>query len=163
MQRIILASTSWIKAEAVQEVFPDCDVTLVSSPSGINEQPRGLEETYLGAMNRLKRCPKGDTDCIIAIENGLVKLGDHYLDIAVIVAESTKTGEMRCVTSMGTPFPAEFAKQAFVDPSITAGSRMAKSGLTEDRNDPHTALTVGKFTRKGLLVEAMKLMMSIKT
>lgn len=55
---IFVGSTNPVKINAVtiaaSEQWPECQVTGLSVPSGVNDQPRTDDETYQGAFNRAK-------------------------------------------------------------------------------------------------------------
>ena len=87
---VAVGSTNPVKVEAVKEGFErvlgTVDVVGVNVDSGVSSHPIGLEETYLGALNRAKnafervQCSYG-----VGIEAGLIKVGEHYIDIHVCV------------------------------------------------------------------------------
>ena len=87
---VAVGSTNPVKVEAVKEGFErvlgTVEVVGVDVDSGVSSHPIGLEETYLGALNRAKnafervQCSYG-----VGIEAGLIKVGEHYIDIHICV------------------------------------------------------------------------------
>lgn len=154
--KIVVASTSAIKFKAVRHALKqippyfDFDVRTAKAPSGVNEQPLGLEETALGAENRLIVVERDHPDAlIISIENGLDRQGQ---DLAIIHVRGPHTGSI-IELSDRIQMP-QSAIEAAKDRNLhttTAGQVLAEqSGCQPD--DPHAHLTGGKVTRLDLLV-----------
>ena len=70
MKCIIVASLNQNKINAVKEVFPAYHVESVSCPSGVREQPVGLDEIIRGSINRAKGAFR-DCDYSVGIEDGI--------------------------------------------------------------------------------------------
>jgi len=70
MKRIIVASLNQNKINAVKEVFPSYHVEGVLCPSGVREQPIGLDEIIRGSINRAKGAFR-DCDYSVGIEDGI--------------------------------------------------------------------------------------------
>ena len=70
MKRIIVASLNQNKINAVKESFPSYHVEGVSSPSGVPEQPIGLNEIIRGSINRAKGA-FGNCSYSVGIEDGI--------------------------------------------------------------------------------------------
>ncbi len=73
MEHIYVASLNRNKVNAVKEVFPGFIVKGIACPSGVSEQPIGLEEIITGAMNRAKRI-YDDCQYSIGIEDGISRV-----------------------------------------------------------------------------------------
>lgn len=77
--RIIVGSTNSVKVEAVTEVISDyiflkeAEVIGVEVSSRVSAQPKSLEETVHGAMNRARYSFK-NCDYSIGLEDGLVRI-----------------------------------------------------------------------------------------
>lgn len=79
MKKIIIASKNPVKLNAAlngfQKVFPNEKfiIEAISVPSGVSEQPKNNEETYLGALNRVNNASKNivDADYFVGIEGGI--------------------------------------------------------------------------------------------
>ncbi|AIJ05014.1 hypothetical protein JH146_0163 [Methanocaldococcus bathoardescens] len=87
---VAIGSTNPVKIEAVKEGFEKVlgavEVVGVDVISGVSSHPIGLEETYLGALNRAKNAfEKVQCTYAVGIEAGLIKVGEHYIDIHVCV------------------------------------------------------------------------------
>jgi inosine/xanthosine triphosphatase len=76
--KIIVASTNPQKIKAVSDLIPrydflaDSSIEGVSVPSGVSDQPKSLEETVQGAVNRAKSAFDDTTDYSFGIESGLI-------------------------------------------------------------------------------------------
>lgn len=167
--KIILASTSELKKAAVVQACKDIElnaqfVATVGVPSGQNEQPIGVEETFRGAFARAQsamntyRDPNGSA--YIGIENGLLQVDkETFIDFAVVVVLS---GERRIITiSGGLEFPFDCVKEASRRgfEKTTAGSVIAEK-LGGDKADPHWKLTREGVSRKDTLAQAIALALS---
>jgi adenine phosphoribosyltransferase len=120
-----VASTNKDKLQAVQEWTGGLVYAVDGCTSGVPEQPVGLEQTTLGAQNRLKGCPG---TLHVAVENGIVRTGDdQYEDVAVvIVAHEPNTWTGKC----GVAIPREYnvyVEAAIQDPTKTFGSRVEEA------------------------------------
>ena len=98
------------------------------APSGIAEQPHGVEETKLGAKNRLaatKRLRAGERcDFIVAIENGIVQHGDDdegggcWYDFAWVLVEECASQRVAAVMSTALQFQQQYIDQALDAPGV---------------------------------------------
>ncbi len=103
---VVVGSTNLVKVDAVKAAFTNQlgleDLTLIAVKviSGVSDQPIGLEETRLGAFNRMKNAFQVSGAKIhytVGVENGMVKGEElstffnkefskkHWYDIAVVV------------------------------------------------------------------------------
>jgi len=95
-KKVEIASGNPVKIESAKEgfsrVFPDVDFDYSGRgvPSDVPDQPMGLEETLLGAQNRIKNLKKEEqnADFYVGIEGGITISGDEYFAFAWIVIES---------------------------------------------------------------------------
>ena len=89
--KINVGSTNETKLRAVKEVvklydfLSGANIISVKVLSGVSDQPKSLDETVLGAMNRARRAFK-DCDYSVGLESGLMyvpytKAG--YMDVGV--------------------------------------------------------------------------------
>ena len=171
---IAITSKSALKTSAVINVVNKLNISLhrdrtyffENCESEINEQPYGIEETLLGAENRIKNMKSKllsknlEYSLIVSIENGIIPAGDYYIDLAVVVIEMND-GTRSVSTSCGVMFPKDDVEEArnrgfYLN---TAGSVIAER-IGCPSNDPHSALTGQIFNRKSLLEEAVKLCFS---
>ena len=80
--RINSGSKNKIKIDALKEIlfdypyFKNAEIEAVEAPSGVDNQPKSLEETISGAMNRAKKA-FANCDYSFGLESGL--MGDHEL------------------------------------------------------------------------------------
>lgn len=167
--KIVLASTSSLKLQAVQQAFgPDVKVVTVSVPSGVNEQPFG-DETLRGARNRIAgaRVAHPEADCYVSIESGIFEIispdgRTEYIDRAVIVMENTAEAEW-VRYSEGVTFPrgcVEEAQRRGFD-AWTVGEVMAELGIVKNHADPHLDL-VGRSRVSFLVVELAQFVESMR-
>lgn len=172
-----VSSTSKIKTdtvlESMNEMFPGFDTLNVIGmkvPSDVHEQPRGLDMTLLGALNRLSHM-KEQLDAqnikasLVSIENGIELVGkdltgkDIWMDLAIVVVMD-KNGNIGISNGAGVRFPNEYVDEARKRgfKTTTVGSIMEEK--LKDKSigtDPHAFLTHDLFPRKKLLKTAFKL------
>ncbi len=160
-----LGSASIHKLEALKEacvrVGIEVDVNASPAESEINAQPYGFDETYRGAMNRAKNTQTKNPKTVkIGIENGIVPIGDKFVDLAVVVV-LVPNSESFIGTSAGIDFPREVVEEARKRgfETTTAGDVMAET-MGASKTDPHSTLTGDKISRKEILVEAITLVLS---
>jgi inosine/xanthosine triphosphatase len=151
--RIVVGSANAAKVSAVAEIireYPhlaDAEVSGVAADSGVADQPKSLEETIQGAMNRA-RAAKGDADYGVGIESGLMQV------------PNTKSGYMdvcACAIHDGTEFHLGLSSAwEFPDPKITetivsGGMNMSEAinhhGLTKNANIGAAEGAIGILTR----------------
>lgn len=87
---VCVGTTNKIKINAVRRAFDQYfngyDIVGVNIPSGVSDQPKSLEETYTGALNRAcgayaaSHCKYG-----VGVESGVFKAIDKYMENTVIV------------------------------------------------------------------------------
>ena len=93
MPSIIIASTNPVKIEATRQGFEKMfpgqafNITAVSVPSGVRDQPLSSQETLQGAKNRACQAAQNvpQADYWIGIEGGIEYLGDEMLAFAWVV------------------------------------------------------------------------------
>lgn len=72
--KIVVGSKNQVKVDAVKEIIQDyphlkdAEIIIVEVGSGVGEQPKSLEETVSGAMNRSKNAYK-DCDYSFGLES----------------------------------------------------------------------------------------------
>ena len=155
--KVIVASTSEFKVNAVKEIFCDATVSGVQTDSGVHEQPINAE-TLLGVTNRMMDAQNKEpgADFYVSIENGLFEEDGRYIDKAVVMIADSQ-GEVVSHVSEGVEFP----KNAFLEAQkrgldkVTVGKVMAELGIVRLHNDPHADLGK-KIPRKELLVNTIK-------
>src|SRR3989344_1111962 len=165
--RINVASKNPVKVEAVKEVlqnYPDlvnCDVLGIETHSGVSKQPKSLEETIQGAINRA-----------IAVFDGCVySLG---IESGLMIVPQTKTGSMdfcACAIydgknyhlglSCAFEFPTKVT-QMIHEQGIDANEAFYRCGLTIDRMIGSSEgaigmLTKGRMNRKDYTKQAIQM------
>jgi len=158
---VVVASGGELKAAAVADAVlefwgPGVAIESNPVPSGVSEQPMGLEETRRGAEHRLStvQANRPDADLWVAIENGVIPFGDHHLDLAVVLVAQDVAGPVGVATSTGVGVATAIVDQA-VARGTTIGDVIAGRCGVGDGKDPHAELTAGLRTRRQLLKEAV--------
>lgn len=166
---IYVASKNPVKVEAVREIlafypnFSGSEVTGFETKSGVSEQPKSLEETVQGAINRASSIFH-NCDYSFGIESGLM------------VVPQTKTGNMDfCVCaiydgkshhlglSCAFEFPVKIT-QMIHKLGIDASEAFYRMGLTSDRKIGSSEgaigmLTKGRISRKDYTKQAIQMAM----
>ena len=150
--KINIASNNPVKVEAVKEIIRSYDFLKNAEVKGLNvdsevsEQPKSLEETVQGAINRAK---SAFNNCIYSfgIESGLMRV------------PQTKTGKMDfCVCAiydgkqhhLGLSCAFEFpikVTQMIHEFGIDANEAFYRCGLTQDKKIGYSEGTIGILTR----------------
>jgi inosine/xanthosine triphosphatase len=164
--KIHIGSKNQIKIKAVEELlrdYPhlkDAEIFSFGATSGVSDQPKSLDESVRGAMNRAKEVFRGSTYSL-GIESGLMSV------------PNTKSGFMDvCVCAIydGTEFHLGLSSAWEAPPHVTAymldegldmNDAAIKAGLT---NNPHVGsaeglvgiLTKGRLDRKAYTKEAIR-------
>lgn len=164
--KIIIGSKNQIKVDAVKEILQDYPhlkdaiISAMEVPSGVKDQPKSLEETVQGAMNRAKGAWR-DCDYSLGLESGLMAV------------PNTKTGFMDvCVCAifdgneyhLGLSSAWEAPKQV-MNYMLTEGLDMnqaaVKAGLTKNLKVGLAEglvgiMTKGRLTRKEYTKESIR-------
>jgi adenine phosphoribosyltransferase len=159
MIKIVLGSKCEIKRQAVEGALRehgiDFELQIIDAPSGVNPQPVG-DEAYTGARNRAHAAREADPGAYaIGIENGIMKSGHQWADIAFI-AIIPPGGALKLLHTRVVLVPDDVVEESKAsDFSITVGQILAKRhGCAPD--DPHTHLTKGTWSRLRILQARMK-------
>ncbi len=162
--KLIIASLNPQKISAVKELAKEYPMLLdaviegVSVPSGVGDQPKSLDETIQGAINRAKSAI-GDADYSFGIESGMVQV------------PYTKTGMMDlCVCAiydgkeihLGLSSAFEPPKSVFklMEKGMNMSDATAAAGLTTNKNVGAAEgligiLTHGRLTRLSYTKQAV--------
>lgn len=95
---VLVASLNPVKTEAIrdgfQKVFPDhhFDIIPVNTPSGVSDQPIGMNETLKGAVNRVEYLfrTQGKANFYAGIEGGVTIQDDEMYAFAWVVVRDQK-------------------------------------------------------------------------
>lgn len=163
--KIIVGSTNPIKISAVAEslvLYPHLAGAAVLSmeiSSGVSDQPKTLEETVRGAMNRAKGAFK-DCDYSFGLESGLMAVPNtksRFMDVCVCAIYDGVEYHLGLSSAWEAPKKVmEYIKNGF-----DMNEAAFKAGLT---NDPKVGsnegligiMTKGRLTRKEYTKEAIR-------
>lgn len=163
--KVNVGSANLIKVDAVREIIKcydflsDAEVKSVKALSGIQEQPKSLEETVQGAMNRAKTAFH-DCDFSFGIESGLMKVPKTktgYMDVTVCAIYDGK--EFHIGLSSAFEYPKEITRLVFEE-NLDIDQAAHKTSLTKN-TDVGTAegvigiLTKGRLPRKEYTKQAI--------
>ena len=95
MKRVIVASKNPVKLDAVEagfkKMFPSesFDITGISVPFGVSDQPMSDEEAYQGALNRISNvATQSKADYWVGIEGGLEEKNNEIESFAWVIIQS---------------------------------------------------------------------------
>lgn len=167
--RIIVGSKNEVKVGAVRELVPEypfmasAEISGFDAKSGVADQPKTLEETVTGAMNRARGAwESGACDAALGIESGLM------------VVPFTKTGHMdvcACAIYDGAEFhlglssawevPADAAK-LMLEQGLDMNDAFNQAGYTDNPKIGSAEgaiglLTKGRVDRKAYTKEAVRM------
>jgi inosine/xanthosine triphosphatase len=153
-----VGSTNESKLQAVREVIAmydflsDAIVVPVKVESGVSAQPKSLDDTVMGAMNRARRAFK-DCSYSIGLESGLMQVPytrASFMDVGVCVVYNGK----EFYTGLSPAFePPGAVVQSVLCGNLDLNQASYKAGLTTDLNIGATEgliniLTKGRLSRK---------------
>lgn len=133
----------------------------VEVDSGVSDQPKSLEETINGAINRAEKIFK-DCDYSIGIESGWMsvpKTKSGYMDVCVCAIYDGK--ECHLGLSSAWEFPDPSITNLIINEGLNTTQAINKAGLT---NNPKigseegaiSLLTKGRMTRKEYTKQALR-------
>ena len=148
MRKIVLASQNPVKAKATEEGFrrlfadESFDLTTVSVPSGVADQPLSDIETLRGARNRAQaaRALMPEADFWVGMEGGIEDVGTELVAFAWVVIESSQgAGQARSATFSLPPAVSELVRGG-----LELGE--ADDRVFGDTNSKHKGGAVGLLT-----------------
>ncbi len=105
--RIKVGSTNEAKLKAVlagvQAYWPTALVDGATVASGVPDQPIGLEQTMLGALNRARAAKASGADLGVGMEGGVVEMHGQWLMMGFVAV--TDGAREVAVPTAGTPLP----------------------------------------------------------
>lgn len=160
--KIILGSKSEIKRQAVEdacrELGIEFELICVDVSSGVNSQPVG-DEAGKGARNRALAARKLHPGAYaIGIENGILEIGDFedkWVDRAVLGVITPDGYELSAVTPQVVVPSMAVNESRSMAWGITIGEVLASMHDGCDPQAPHSFLTEGKLSRRGMLAQAL--------
>jgi inosine/xanthosine triphosphatase len=167
--KINIGSKNIVKIESVREViceypdFSDSIIISVESQSGVSHQPKSMDETITGAINRSKGC-FSECDYSFGIESGLMKVPytkSGYMDFTCCAIFDGKNISLGL--SPALEFPTKATKMMF-DEDINITDALLKEGLTKNpelgsAEGALGVLTKGRVTRKDYTKQAIHMAM----
>lgn len=164
--KINIGTENVIKVDALQEMLNDyvhlstAQVSTQNVESGVSDQPKTLDETVQGAMNRAQNAFK-DCDYSFGIESGLMVVPNTktgYMDVCACAIFDGK--EYHLGLSSAWEAPKEVADYMFND-GLDMNDAAYKAGLTKNPNVGSAEgligiMTKGRLTRKEYTKEAIR-------
>lgn len=166
--KVIVGSTNKAKVEAVEEILREyphlaaAKVTKTDVSSDISAQPKSLEETVRGAMNRARNAFH-DSDYAIGLESGLMEVPytkSGYMDVCACAIYDGK--EFHIGLSSGWEFPDKRITESILLEGIDMSQAINKFGLTKSETVGSEEgavgiLTKGRVDRKAYSKEALRM------
>jgi non-canonical (house-cleaning) NTP pyrophosphatase len=151
--RILLASQSQVKREAVQEALRAlgliATISTVQVDSGVNAQPYGRKEIFRGAVTRAKEALilNEEPDLILGIETGIERVDPvadlddcFYQDVSAIYALYGPENPIP-IFSQTVPMPYEAVEATMKKTGgfkhHTVGQTMVELGMATQHDDPY--------------------------
>lgn len=154
--KINIGSKNDVKVEAVRETIRDYDfllnarVTGVDADSDVSEQPKSIDETIRGAMNRAKNAFK-DCEYSFGIEDGLMQVPNtktNYMNICACVIYDGQNFHIGL--SSAFEYPDEVTKLVFKE-GLDINQAFYKIGLTKNSKVGSAEGAIGILTHGRLL------------
>ena len=152
--KICVGSTNQVKIEAVREALSeyglDAEIISVKASSDVSEQPKSLDETIKGAMNRAKNAFSNCTYSI-GLESGLVPIPHTktgYMDICACAIYDGK--EFHLGMSSAFEYPREMTRLVFEE-NLDIDQAAFKTGLTKNPDVGSEEGVIGILTKGRLL------------
>ena len=150
--RINVASKNQMKVEAVREVVPlydllrGAEVVSVEAKSDVSEQPRSLEETIQGAINRAKSAFNSCTYSV-GIESGIMPVPHTktgFMDFSACVIYDGKN----CHLGLSSAFEFPIAVTKMInEQGLDANEAFYNSGLTKNKKIGSSEGAIGLLTK----------------
>lgn len=164
--KIKVGSKNKVKVEAVKEAlndynqFTQAEVEGLSADSGVSDQPKSLEETIEGAINRARNAFQ-DCDLSIGLESGLMpvpKSKTGYMDFCACAIYDGQNFHLGL--SSAWEFPKKEILDDILNNNLDMSQAINKAGLTTnpDIGSEEGAigiLTKGRLNRKAYTKQAI--------
>lgn len=166
--RINVGSKNEVKVGAVRELAAEypflasAEVLGFEAPSGVSDQPKTLEETITGAMNRARGAwDAGSCDAAFGIESGLMAVPytrTGHMDVCACAIYDGS--EFHLGLSSAWEIPTDAAKLMLED-GLDMNDAFHKAGYTDDPKIGSAGgaigiLTKGRLDRKAYTKEAIR-------
>lgn len=162
IKKVYISSESPVKHEAVKSAFERMGITVdieaVPMPSGVNEQPKSMDETYEGARNRHALLvdaigSRATSAYLITIESGIFtpRAEHNYFGTTTLFVDY---GDERHV---GIDVDIEFPKHMTdrVPSEFKDLGELVKTEYGATTSDPFPYVTNGKMTRAKVIEDAL--------
>ena len=164
--KINIGSKNQIKVDALKEILQDyptmqdAEIVPMGVPSGVGDQPKSLDETVLGAMNRSKNAYK-DCDYSFGLESGLMAVPNTktgYMDVCVCMIFDGKEYHLGLSSAWEAP---KSVMEYMLNDGLDMNDAAHKAGLTENLKVGSAEglvgiMTKGRLTRKEYTKEAIR-------
>ena len=165
--KIKVGTKNKAKLDSVIEIIEDyphlknSEIEGVSTDSGVSDQPKSLEETINGAINRAKGIFL-DCDYSIGIESGLMSVPmskSGYMDVCVCAIYDGR--ECHLGLSSAWEFPDPSVTNLMINDGLDMSQAINKAGMTKNENIGSAEgvigiLTKGRMTRKEYTKQALR-------
>lgn len=160
--KAFISSKSPVKHAAVEGAFgrmgSRIETVAVPMSSDVNEQPKSLDETYEGALNRHEKLAealgeKASGHYLITIESGIFtpRPEHNYFGTTTLVVE--KDGERHVGIDVDLEFPKHMTDKV---PSVYKDlGELVKTEFGALESDPFPYFTSGKITRQSIIEDAL--------
>ncbi|MFH1173103.1 MAG: inosine/xanthosine triphosphatase [bacterium] len=164
--KIIIGTNNQVKIEAVKEILADyphlkeAAVTNQETVSGVSEQPKSLEETVQGAMNRAQ---KSFTDCdySLGLKSGLMAVPNSksgFMDVCVCAIYDGREFHLGLSSAWEAP---KKVMDYMIKDGLDMNQAALKAGLTKNEKVGSAEglvgiMTKGRLTRKEYTKEAIR-------
>ena len=166
MVRIYIGSTNKVKVDAVREIIEDyphlngAEIYPFDVASGVADQPKSLDETIQGAMNRAKAAFE-DCTYSIGLESGLMAVPNTrsgFMDVCVCAIYDG--AEYHLGLSSGWEAPKQVMHYMLTE-GLNMNDAAHKAGLTKNPNIGSAEglvglVTKGRLDRKAYTKEAIR-------
>lgn len=164
--KIKIASQNQVKVEALKEIIQDyphlrnAEVIAVDVPSGVDNQPKSLEETIKGAINR-SRNVYSDCNYSFGIESGLMAVPHTktgYMDVCVCAIFDGKEYHLGLSSAWEAP---KKVAEYMLNEGLDMNDAAHRAGLTQNPKVGSAEglvgiMTRGRLTRKEYTKEAIR-------
>lgn len=164
--KIRVGSKNPIKVEAVKEIITDYPILEgglvegIDANSEVSEQPRSLEETIRGAMNRARNCYE-DCEYSFGIESGLMEVPYSKSGFMDVCACAIFDGKEYHIGLSSVWEPPKIASDYILRDGLDMNSAAYKAGLTKDKKVGLAEglvgiVTKGRLSRKEYTKESIR-------
>ncbi len=164
--KIVIGSKNQIKVDAVKEILQDyphlkdAAISAVEVSSGVADQPKSLEETVRGAMNRAKGAFQ-DCDYGFGLESGLMAVPNTktgFMDVCVCAIFDGQEYHLGLSSAWEAP---KKVMHHIINEGLDMNQAAVKAGLTKNLKVGSAEglvgiMTKGRLTRKEYTKEAIR-------